>query len=636
VLSLGSPPGFSGGTESHCCAFDPLWASNIEPANNYVFAGANQKYGSATGGGVFARASLDTSWSPEIGFTKAAGGAACIGLYAGRDASGNLFVLAAGQGAGLYMGTCAGDTRVTGHWTWAAVASGSAIGTSGTTGQYIPFVAGASGQYVYCFDRQQGIYRSADFGATWTLIWQVTATDASSGYLALNPSVAGELWISTTRNPNGLYRLSNAGAGTVAGGQITATAITTGVPDPGGLAFYNGQLYCVWLNSSSHPSAQLMASADGGVTWTDVGGPEIGSYVSNPGQLAISSTGVAILATGYNIALSGALSPPAAALTVTSAGAQAAGQAGIPYTGALAAAGGTPPYSWTLATGALPPGLALNSDGTITGTPTATGGSSFTATVTDSATPTPATATSTSLSISVTIPLLAVTTTSLPAATIGTHYSQALTATAGTPPYTWALGSGSGPLPAGLALSAAGVISGTPTAAGTATFTVQVTDTATPTPATATAVLSIHVPAPSLAITTVTLPPVPAGEFYTTTLTAAGGVLPRTWACIDPVSGLATPMPAGFTLNTATGVITGVSPTLGANPFTVQVTDHTGGTATAALTLVVVPSPAAPAYPAQLMVLAGGVWVAPQPETLTGAGAWQPDSIYALSGGAWT
>jgi len=73
---------------------------------------------------------------------------------------------------------------------------------------------------------------------------------------------------------------------------------------------------------------------------------------------------------------------------------------------------------------------------------------------------------------------LAVSTTSLADGSIGTAYSQSLTATGGATPYTWAVATGS--LPAGLTLSTAGVISGTPTAAGTASFTVRVTDSFSP------------------------------------------------------------------------------------------------------------------------------------------------------------
>ena len=63
-----------------------------------------------------------------------------------------------------------------------------------------------------------------------------------------------------------------------------------------------------------------------------------------------------------------------------------------------------------------------------------------------------------------------------PSATAGVAYSKTLTASggAGAGSYTWSLETGSS-LPAGLGLSSAGVISGTPTAVGTFTFTVKVT-----------------------------------------------------------------------------------------------------------------------------------------------------------------
>ena len=72
------------------------------------------------------------------------------------------------------------------------------------------------------------------------------------------------------------------------------------------------------------------------------------------------------------------------------------------------------------------------------------------------------------------IPTLTLSSASLPDATAETAYSQTLTASGGTAPYTYAVTLGA--LPAGLTLSSAGVISGTPTASGSFSFTVTVTD----------------------------------------------------------------------------------------------------------------------------------------------------------------
>ena len=68
---------------------------------------------------------------------------------------------------------------------------------------------------------------------------------------------------------------------------------------------------------------------------------------------------------------------------------------------------------------------------------------------------------------------LAVTTLTLPGGTVGTSYSQTLAGTGGAGTYVW---TETGALPAGLTLSGAGVISGTPTAAGAFPFTITMTD----------------------------------------------------------------------------------------------------------------------------------------------------------------
>ena len=73
---------------------------------------------------------------------------------------------------------------------------------------------------------------------------------------------------------------------------------------------------------------------------------------------------------------------------------------------------------------------------------------------------------------------LAISTISLPDGLVGTVYSNLLVASGGQMPYTWSLTPGSIALPAGLGLSANGIISGIPTAAdlGTNYFSVRVTD----------------------------------------------------------------------------------------------------------------------------------------------------------------
>ncbi|MBI1895912.1 MAG: putative Ig domain-containing protein, partial [Acidobacteria bacterium] len=83
-------------------------------------------------------------------------------------------------------------------------------------------------------------------------------------------------------------------------------------------------------------------------------------------------------------------------------------------------------YSWSIASGSLPAGLALSTGGAITGTPAAAGTFTFTARVTDSASQPATQALQIVINPAATPPTI--TTTSLPAGTVGVAYSQSLAA----------------------------------------------------------------------------------------------------------------------------------------------------------------------------------------------------------------
>ena len=173
----------------------------------------------------------------------------------------------------------------------------------------------------------------------------------------------------------------------------------------------------------------------------------------------------------------------------------------------------------------------------------------------------------------------------LPAAVINVPYSVTLAAAGGVSPYTWALASGT--LPAGLNISAAGVISGTPTTVGSSNFKVQVTDVQTPKQAVDTASKTITVNQP-LAISTTSLTSGSVGVPYSGVISATGGVPavpPAPPYTFTITSGT---LPAGLTLS-STGVISGTPTTQGSQTFTVQASDSQtpASTASAALTLTI-------------------------------------------------
>jgi hypothetical protein len=143
-----------------------------------------------------------------------------------------------------------------------------------------------------------------------------------------------------------------------------------------------------------------------------------------------------------------------------------------------------------------------SSTGLISGTPTGTGTSNFTVTVADSGSP--AQSKSISLSLAVAAPALTISA-SLPSGSVSTAYSSPISATGGTPAYTWSITSGS--LPAGLTLAAtSGIISGTPTTSGTFNFTATVSDNGSP--------AQTQSAATSIVVAAATPPPGPGTTWY--------------------------------------------------------------------------------------------------------------------------
>ncbi len=257
---------------------------------------------------------------------------------------------------------------------------------------------------------------------------------------------------------------------------------------------------------------------------------------------------------------------------------------GVPYSFTFQSNGGITPITWTLASGQLPAGLSLNSNGALSGTPTATGSFTFTVQAGDASLP------SQTITINVAIKstlLLVITSAGgvLPDAIVGLPYSISLQATGGTAPFIWTLASGQ--LPAGLTLSTGGVISGTPAIANPSptAFTVQVQDSGSPSQAKS-LILSIRAPAPLVIIpASGALPDALANVASNTALSTTGGIGPVTWSL---TSGS---LPPGMTLSAA-GVIGGTSSAVGNYAFTIQAVDSGAPQqkATASYTLAVASS----------------------------------------------
>jgi hypothetical protein len=149
------------------------------------------------------------------------------------------------------------------------------------------------------------------------------------------------------------------------------------------------------------------------VTWTS----------SSTGVATINASGLATAVSAGTTAISAGLAGvtngttlavTAAPLVITTTS-LTNGVTNVAYSATLAAAGGTMPYTWSIASGSLPAGLSLNAaSGAITGTPTAAGALSFTAQVSDASSP----AQKATKSLSITITLVSAVVSIWPATTV--------------------------------------------------------------------------------------------------------------------------------------------------------------------------------------------------------------------------
>ena len=209
----------------------------------------------------------------------AANGGRALAVLAGQAGSSHVIV-AAVEGSGIW--------RKAGS-KWTKVNATAMAGSQTTNSASFAWIPGTSTMYL--FDHRTGIWRSTNAGLKWSPVWQFRTIVQFSGDIAIDPTNPTRLYASV--GDVGVYRLDNANAGTVGGGQITPVLIGT-LPHPGPLAVdAGGALYVTELADGGPPD--LQRTTDGGATWASVADNAYRATAMYPCSLNVADDGTITL-----------------------------------------------------------------------------------------------------------------------------------------------------------------------------------------------------------------------------------------------------------------------------------------------------------------------------------------------------
>jgi hypothetical protein len=307
-----------------------------------------------------------------------------------------------------------------------------------------------------------------------------------------------------------------------------------------------GTAFTYTITASNSPTSYNATGLPAGLSVNTMNGVISGTpTATGTSSVALSATNGAGTGTAT---LTLTVNPPK---PVISSAASASGTVNTAFSYTITASNTPTSYN---ATG-LPAGLSVNTtSGVISGTPTASGSTAVTISATNAGGTGTATLTVAIASVggqpTITSPLSAT-------ATAGSAFSYTIMATGSPTSY------GASGLPSGLSVNTStGVISGTPTTVATSTVTISATNGS----GSGSASLVLTVQAAMPVITSATTVNATLGEPFTYTIVATN----------SPTSYGATGLPAGLTLNSSTGVISGTPTVAGSAPVTVSATNSAG------------------------------------------------------------
>jgi hypothetical protein len=282
------------------------FAVAFDPVDSTVYLSMGTKYTNALGTIWSRPGNTPLTWV-TTDFETHAGGNVAYGLCGLRDGSNVQTLLAATWNGGIWRGQYNGSS-----WTWTQVSTACYDHTAGA-GQTSSFGYVPGSPYVYCFDRQNGVYRSNDYGVTWVQVWSGTDTDIYAGEMVADPNTPGTIWFTTH---NGLYKITNAHTGVVGAG-ATLTGPLSRLPGSAvaGVVGMTPNSTLVLTTQDRGSGSGIWTSVDGGTNWYDAAADDSFAAANAwPRRMAVASDGrvyvlsVNVVTQGYP--LIGITAPP--------------------------------------------------------------------------------------------------------------------------------------------------------------------------------------------------------------------------------------------------------------------------------------------------------------------------------------
>ncbi len=271
------------------------WLETDEPPEDWQLSQTDASIAGPDTVAVFCNRQVASTATPTFSFinftvTTPAGGGANgawpLGLAFGTDSGPNKVLIVAAQESGIWRK----PVPTPGAGLWTQVSSSAMQSSQNTKQAPMAWVPGSA--YVWLFDRASGVWRSNDYGVTWTQVWVITSNIDYTGYIAADPSDPSVVWVSRS---TGLYKLTGADTGTSVGSGITATLVGA-VSNPGAMCVSSGNEIYVATRALAGVPTSVLRSLDGGLNWTDISSDVLKNTMNFIHSMDIDSEGRIYLA----------------------------------------------------------------------------------------------------------------------------------------------------------------------------------------------------------------------------------------------------------------------------------------------------------------------------------------------------